>query len=190
MKPATKPDVTKVLMEEHQLILRMLTLLETNAQRVERADFNDWSFFSAAIDFIRTFADRYHHAKEEEVLFVALVNNGMPEKRSPIEAMHIEHEQGRAHVRGMEAALTHIQAGQLEQIPTLVHHARGYAALLRDHINKEDTILYPLAERVLPESARPAIVRGYAQAEAKDTEVAQKYRNLVEDFEHRYAQGA
>lgn len=190
MKPDMKSDITKVLMEEHQLILRMIALLEANAQRAERAEFHDWDFFAAAIDFIRTFADRYHHAKEEEVLFTALVDNGMPEKRSPIEAMHIEHEQGRAHVRGMETALTHIQAGHLEQIPTLVSHARGYAELLRQHIAKEDTILYPLAERVLPENVRRDIVRGYAQAEAQAAQVAQKYQSLVEDFEHRYAQGA
>lgn len=182
-----KQDVTKVLMEEHQLILRMIALVEANAQRAQREDFDDWIFFAEAIDFIRTFADSYHHAKEEQVLFTALVDNGMPEKRSPIEAMHIEHEQGRAHVRAMDAALEQIQAGKAEQIPTLVNHARGYAELLRQHIAKEDTILYPLAERVLPEGARPDIVRGYAQAEAKSAQVAQKYRTMVEVYELKYA---
>ncbi|MDY0211715.1 MAG: hemerythrin domain-containing protein [Desulfuromonadaceae bacterium] len=186
MKTATKTNITKVLIEEHQLILRMIALLEANAQRAERAEFQDWDFFATAINFIRNFADRFHHAKEEDVLFAALVHNGMPEKRSPIEAMHIEHEQGREHVRGMETALTHIQAGKTDQIPTLVSHARGYATLLRQHIEKEDTILYPLAERVLPESARPDITQGYAHAEAEALQVEQKYRSLVEDFERRY----
>ncbi len=190
MKTATKIDITKVLMEEHQLILRMITLLEANARRAERAEFHDWTFFATAVDFICNFADRFHHAKEEHVLFTALIQNGMPEKRSPIEAMHIEHEQGRAHVRGMETALAHIQAGKTEQIPILVNHAMGYAELLRQHIAKEDTILYPLAERVLPEGARPDIIKGYAQAEAETPQVEQKYRSLVEDFERRYGSAA
>ncbi|MDD2557516.1 MAG: hemerythrin domain-containing protein [Desulfuromonas sp.] len=185
-----KTNITQVLVEEHQLILRMLALLEGNVLRAERADFRDWDFFAAGIDFIRNFADQFHHAKEEDVLFTALVRNGMPEKRSPIEAMHIEHEQGRAHVRAMETALADIQAGETGQISTLARHARGYTELLRQHIEKEDTILYPLAERVLPESARPDIIRGYAQSEAKAPQVEHKYRSLVENFEHRYTDAA
>lgn len=178
-----KTDITRVLMEEHQLILRMITLLEHNTARMERGNFTEWRFFADALDFIRTFADRYHHAKEEDVLFHALVGNGMPEQRSPIEAMHIEHEQGRAHVRAMDAALQQIEAGERKQIPTLAQHARAYAELLRAHIEKEDTILYPLAERVLPEDMRPGIVDGYTQAHTQAPEVAQKYKTLVEHYE-------
>lgn len=178
-----KTDITQVLMQEHQLILRMINLLEHNTVRMERGNFTEWKFFADALDFIRTFADRYHHAKEEDVLFHALVENGMPAQRSPIEAMHIEHEQGRAHVGAMDAALRQIQAGAMEQVPTLAQHARAYAELLRQHIEKEDTILYPLAERVLPQGMRPDILDGYAQAHTRAPEVAQVYHNLVDYYE-------
>ncbi|MCM2265930.1 MAG: hemerythrin domain-containing protein, partial [Desulfuromonadales bacterium] len=94
-----KTDVTRVMKDEHQLILRMIALVEQNTALLEQGKFRDWRFFLDAVDFIRNYADRFHHAKEEDVLFKALVNNGMPSRQSPIEAMQIEHEQGRAHVR-------------------------------------------------------------------------------------------
>jgi len=66
---ATKSDVTAVMVEEHRLILRMIALVERNAARLEAGSFRDWRFFLDAVDFIRNYADRFHHAKEEDVLF-------------------------------------------------------------------------------------------------------------------------
>jgi len=182
-----KTAVTKVMVEEHQLILRMIALVEKNTALLEAGRFYNWYFYLDAVDFIRNFADRYHHAKEEDVLFVELVKNGMPEKQSPIEAMHIEHEQGRAHVRAMEDAARKALAGEPGQIPAIIAHARGYAQLLRGHIDKEDQILYPLAERILPETVRPGMLAAYAAAEARTPELEEKYRQLVEQYERQAA---
>lgn len=178
-----KTDVTQVMVEEHRLILRMIALVEQNAAMVERNEFRDWRFFLDAVDFIRNYADRFHHAKEEDVLFTALVKNGMPEKQSPIEAMLMEHDAGRAHVRGMEAAARRALKGDESEIPALLEHARGYAQLLRGHIDKEDTILYPLSERVLPQEVRPAMLEAYRAAEARAPELAETYRRMVERYE-------
>jgi len=67
----------------------------------------------------------------------------------------------------MEVAVDAAQAGQTDSYQAIAENARGYAALLRDHIAKEDEILYPLAERVLPETKRPEILQGYQDAEAQ-----------------------
>jgi hemerythrin-like domain-containing protein len=178
-----KTDVTRLMVEEHRLILRMIALVEEQAAAVERGAGRDWRFFLDAVDFIRNFADRYHHAKEEDVLFVALVDNGMPAKQSPIEAMHLEHEQGRAHVRVMEAAAQAALAGDTGRVAELVASARAYAALLRGHIDKEDQILYPLAERVLPAAVRPAMLQRYAEADARAAGLEERCRQLVEHYE-------
>jgi hemerythrin-like domain-containing protein len=182
-----KIDVTRVMVEEHQLILRMITLVERNTALMEQGRFRDWQFFLDAVDFIRNYADRYHHAKEEDVLFVALVKNGMPAKQSPIEAMHLEHEQGRAHVRALEAAAQMARDGEPGQIPLIAAHAKSYAQLLRGHIDKEDHILYPLAERVLPEDVRFGMLAAYAAAETRTPALEQKYRQLVEHYERQAA---
>jgi hemerythrin-like domain-containing protein len=182
-----KTDVTRVLVDEHRLILRMITLMEHNAERMEAGRFHDWQFFLDAVEFIRNFADRYHHAKEEEVLFVELVKNGMPEKQSPVEAMHLEHEQGRALVRALEDAVRLARTGETGQLPLIAAHAREYAQLLRGHIDKEDRILYPLAERILPEAARPGMLAAYAAAEGRSPALEEKYRRLVEIYERQAA---
>lgn len=180
-------DVTKVLVVEHVLILRMVSLVEEEAARLAAGGAVDGGFWRDAVAFIRGYADRFHHAKEEEVLFTALVKNGMPEKRSPIEAMHLEHERGRAHVRALEAAAEAALAGVPGQEPLIVAHACGYAELLRGHIEREDTILYPLAERVLPEEVRPAMLRDYAAAAARTPGLEERCRELVAGYERRTA---
>jgi len=184
-----RTNVTAVMVEEHQLILRMIALLEKNVALAEAGRFSDWNFFlDGALPFIRLFADRFHHAKEEDVLFKALVANGMPAQNSPIAAMLMEHDQGRALVRGMELAAKRLLASEpgvatTEIITALAENARGYAELLRDHIEKEDAILYPLAERVLPETVRPAMIAAYAAAEAATPGLEEAFRHLVEGYE-------
>jgi len=179
-----KRDVTQKLKDEHQLILRMLALLERNALLTEQGSFSDYRFYLDGVDFIRNFADRFHHAKEEDVLFEALVENGMPRANSPVAAMLMEHDLGRAFVRGMEEAATRALGGEADQTDAIVSNARGYLELLREHISKEDEILYPLAERVLPEEKRDAILEGYRKAEEKGTEgIEAHYRAIVEGYE-------
>jgi len=182
-----KTNVTQVMVDEHKLILRMIALVEKNTERLEQGKFRNWQFYLDAVDFIRNYADRFHHAKEEDVLFIELIENGMPEKQSPIEAMHLEHDQGRAHVRAIEEAAQKALDGETGQTKIIAENARGYAALLRGHIEKEDDILYPLAERVLPEEVRARMLTAYEAAEAKTPGLEEKYRQLVEGYEAQVA---
>jgi hemerythrin-like domain-containing protein len=184
---AMKTNVTQVMVDEHKLILRMIALVEKNTELLEQGKFRNWQFYLDAVDFIRNYADRFHHAKEEDVLFVELIENGMPEKQSPIEAMLMEHDQGRAHVRAIEDAAQKALDGETGQAAIIAENAKGYAALLRGHIEKEDDILYPLAERVLPEKVRSRMLDAYTQAEAKTPELEDKYLKLVESYEQQVA---
>jgi hemerythrin-like domain-containing protein len=185
MKANVKANVTQVMVDEHKLILRMISLVEHNTALLEAGKFRNWQFYLDAVDFIRNFADHFHHAKEEDVLFSELVKNGMPEKQSPIEAMHMEHDQGRAHVRAMEEAAQKALAGEPGQASIIASHAKGYAELLRSHIEKENDILYPLAERILPEDVRDGMLTAYEVAEAKLPGLKAKYQKLVEEYEQQ-----
>lgn len=179
-----KTDITQKLVEEHRLVLRMITLLEQNAPRTATGDYTNWQFYLDGIDFIRNYADRFHHAKEEDVLFVALVNNGMPRDNSPVAAMLMEHDQGREFVRGMEAAVHEAEGGGTDSYQAIADNALGYAALLREHISKEDDILYPLAERVIPETMRTGILQGYQAAEAAASPgLGERYAAIVTQYE-------
>lgn len=179
-----KTDITRALVDEHRLILRMITLLEKNAQAAAQGRYDNWQFFLDGVDFIRNYADRYHHAKEEDVLFEALVTNGMPRENSPIAAMLLEHDLGRKHVAAMEEAAREAKAGRPGREAVIAEHALAYAELLREHIDKEDGILYPLAERVIPQEARDRIVDGYAAAELKTaSDFAAHYEEIVKRYE-------
>ncbi len=182
-----KENVTQVMVDEHKLILRMIALVERNTELLEAGKFRNWQFYIDAVDFIRNYADRFHHAKEEDVLFVELIKNGMPEKQSPIEAMHMEHDEGRAHVRAIEEAAQKALDGEAGQAVILAEHAKGYAKLLRGHIEKEDDILYPLAERVLPKEVRKGMLAAYTTAEQDSPGLKAKYQQLVEGYEQQVA---
>jgi hemerythrin-like domain-containing protein len=179
-----KTDITQALVAEHQLILRMIALLEKNAPRTAAGDYTNWQFYFDGIDFIRQYADSFHHAKEEDVLFKALIDNGMPKDNSPVAAMLMEHDQGRCYVRAMEAAVLEAQAGGKGTCQAIADNALGYAALLREHIAKEDDILYPLSERVLPEALRAGILERYQAAEDRvSSEFSELYTSIVKRYE-------
>ncbi len=162
-----KRDITATLVNEHRLIVRMLDLLERNAQLTAAGTFRDYRFYLDGVAFIRDFADRFHHAKEEEVLFEALVANGMPREHSPVAAMLMDHDRGRAFVKSLEEAARQAADGVPGRDPLIAANALAYVALLREHIAKEDGILYPLAERVIPEEARDGIAAAYEAAESR-----------------------
>lgn len=177
-----RTDITSVLVEEHRLILRMIALLENNARETAAGRYCNWQFYLDGVDFIRNYADRFHHAKEEDVLFRALIENGMPKEHSPVAAMLLEHDQGRAFVRVLEDGVQEALAGETAGCRKVAENALAYAALLREHIDKEDTILYPLAERIIPEAMRPAILEGYRRAEAR-IPAGGRYAEIVEQYE-------
>jgi hemerythrin-like domain-containing protein len=179
-----KLDITHTLIEEHRLILRMIGLLERNAPLTAEGRYRNYRFYLDGIDFIRNYADRFHHAKEEDILFEALVANGMPRENSPVAAMLMEHDHGRAFVKAMEAAAAAAASGRPGQDRIIAENALGYAALLREHIAKENEILYPLAERIIPEEKREAITAGYALAETRTPEdFTGRYEAIVAGYE-------
>ena len=144
----------QILMDEHRSIERMLDALESFAGRLERLDpETQRSSLRGFATFFRDFADRLHHAKEEDRLFVAMVDHGFPKEHGPIAVMLHEHVLGREHVGSLGAAGDREGALSAEECASIRHHAGSYAALLRAHIQKEDQILYPLAERAIPRDA-------------------------------------
>lgn len=179
-----KQDITSALVREHKLILRMLNILEQKAGETAQGHCHDYHFYLEAVDFIRDYADRFHHAKEEDILFEALVTNGMPRANSPVAAMLMEHDQGRAYVKGMEDAAQEALAGKPGMEGTIAENALGYLVLLREHIDKEDNILYPLAERLIPAGLRDTVIAGYRDAaERSPDDFEERYLKIVEKHE-------
>ncbi len=176
---------TFVLKEEHRVIERVLAALQRAVERLEQGTKMDMSFFTDAADFIAGFADGCHHRKEEGVLFEAMLGAGLPRTGGPIAVMRAEHEQARAYTRGMREAAARFQAGEQEALPELIQNARAYVALLRDHIAKEDNVLFPMAEGLIPEPEQSKLVAEFARIEHEETGegVHEKYLALAERLE-------
>lgn len=156
---------TEELMTEHRAIERMLRILERVAERLEAGTPTDPADLEAIVEFIRIFADRCHHGKEEDLLFRAMEAAGVPRQGGPIGVMLAEHTLGREYVRGMADAIAPYAAGEAGAAARFAENARGYIALLSQHIVKEDQILYPLADRVLSEETQTEISGGFARVE-------------------------
>ena len=151
------PIPTDVLREEHRVILRALGVLEAAAARLAGGRLLPEGWWPEIIGLLRTFADKNHHAKEETSLFPAMVKAGVPSVGGPIEVMLEEHQRGRALVRAMETGEPAARAAK----------AREYVTLLREHIDKENGVLFPLADAVLDEAAQRALQREFDAVEAE-----------------------
>ena len=176
---------TQILMEEHRVIERVIASLEKGADRLEQGQAIDPAFFIDASQFIKGFADGCHHRKEEGVLFEALFEAGLPRHGGPVNMMLAEHEQGRAYTRAMRTAAEQWQAGDLSARASVAQAAHGYAALLRQHIAKEDGILFPIADQVIPLSKQDDVTEGFEHVEHEETGegVHEKYLALAGKLE-------
>ncbi|MCC7431220.1 hemerythrin domain-containing protein [bacterium] len=140
---------TQILTEEHRIILRVLDCLEKIAEETEKNSKLDAETGLLAMNFIHDFADVCHHAKEEDILFVVMEENGFSRDFGPIGVMLSEHETGRKLVREMRKNLKEAAAGNSEAIKNFNLAARDFIDLLRGHIYKEDNILYKMANQNL-----------------------------------------
>lgn len=176
---------TQILMEEHRVIERVIASIENGAQRLETGGAIKPEFFIEASDFIKGFADGCHHKKEEGVLFKAMVDNGLPLENGPVGMMLMEHEQGRQFTRAMRAAAEKLEAGDNSARADVVRNARGYASLLRQHILKEDGVLFPMADQVIPLAQQDKVEEGFEHVEHEETGagVHEKYLALAERLE-------
>lgn len=160
----TASTPSDVLKNEHRVIERVLDAMD----RMSREGVVDVEFTRKAIDFLRNFADGCHHAKEETVLFPALERAGIPREGGPIGCMLSEHEEGRRLIKAIESNLAAAAAGEAGAVRTFRAAIRDYVALLREHIQKEDNVLFVMADRVLDRGEQSNVIAGFDRAEERD----------------------
>jgi len=154
-----KRETSKILAKEHENILKVAGALEKECERIEKGKKINEEFFKKAIDFIRNYADKFHHAKEEDILFKEF--NKCAEEDSgclhcnPVEQMLVEHDEGRGFVKEMKKSLDNSDK------KNLVENARGYVNLIREHIFKEDNILYPMADEALGDKTQKIMLEKF-----------------------------
>ncbi|MGI6174991.1 MAG: hemerythrin domain-containing protein [Christensenellales bacterium] len=149
---------TQDLRKEHEAILYVLRILD----QMMLSDTDEQallSYYDEVVYFLKIFADKCHHGKEENYLFKELVRKGVPDEGGPVGVMLQEHAQGRDLIARM--GLSH----EKKDIDGFHHAAEQYRDLLRSHIEKENNILFPMADNVISEQEQAAMFEQFERFE-------------------------
>jgi len=150
---------TEDLINEHNAILNVLTITEKTLSNGRKDISSKMKFGKELIFFLRTFADKCHHGKEEGFLFPELVNAGVQNQGGPIGVMLHEHVLGREYISSMASAL------DANNYIEFTSYAEKYVSLLRSHISKENTVLFPMADRLLNDSRQDYLFAKFEEHE-------------------------
>jgi hemerythrin-like domain-containing protein len=172
---------TEILKHEHEIVLLVLKGADREGTAARKNGACDAAAVARMADFFKTFVDRCHHAKEERYLFPALELHGVPKEGGPIGVMLFEHEEGRGHVRAIAGALPGLNAGRAVAASVVADRLLAYAALLRAHIEKEEGVLFAMADRLLTQKERRDMVKAFDRVEAEEIGegVHEKYHQLA-----------
>jgi len=150
---------TDDLKKEHHAVKLMLKILDGICTDIESGKKIKHEHLENVVEFLKVFVDKCHHTKEEEYLFPLIKSENVPGSTDIINTLLEEHEHGRRDVDMMTKAIsTNMDS---EALSTVVKSSRNYIELLTQHINKEDNILFPLADEHLTDKAQEEILTSF-----------------------------
>ncbi|MCF8078748.1 MAG: hemerythrin domain-containing protein [Desulfobacterales bacterium] len=156
---------TRELKNEHRGIEQMLQVLDAISAKLRLGEPLPAEHMDGIMEFLTVFVDTCHHGKEEEFLFPALEAAGVPREGGPIGVMLSEHEQGRQLVARLKEWVAGYRSGDQQAAAGFQRVAREYVDLLNQHIAKEDTVLFPLADERLAAEQDAVLFEAFEQLE-------------------------
>jgi hemerythrin-like domain-containing protein len=168
------------LVDEHEVILSVLDALEHAATDAGRKF--DRGFYEDVVEFCGVFADRFHHAKEEDELFPALERAGMSAEQGPIAVMLSDHRDGRAHIKAIREAIPAAADGDGRAYDLIRREAMAYVEMLRAHIQKENLVLFVMSDRILDEAAKEVLRKRF---DAQQQSEAARFRAMADSLQKR-----
>lgn len=177
------------LTEEHEAVLLTLSILDNMIFDIDtRGEISRGGAVDKILEFFSVFVDRCHHAKEEKLLFPALEAVGVGREGGPIGVMLKEHGQGRELVGKMKTALMRYRRGESAAAAGFCRASRAYIDLLRRHIEKENLVLFPIANQHLSQGTLSALKEGFARIEGEEIGAGrhEEFHRLLERLEKKY----
>jgi hemerythrin-like domain-containing protein len=182
-------DAIELMVSEHVNIKRVLKVVRAMCIKVLNNETVDFDDFHRVIDFVRNYADKHHHAKEENILFKKMGDElGEKIAKGPVAGMFVEHDMGRLYMSNLEAALEKYKNGDKDSRVDIIANAISYTDLLHRHIDKEDTAIYTFARRALSKDAMEQVEERCKEVEesAVGQGTQDKYLKLVEELEKKF----
>ena len=173
---------TGPLMIEHRLIERIFVVVHKQAQLAVEKKQIDPVFLDTAVDFIRWYADKTHHGKEEAILFRDVAKKDMTaEHRRLMQELIEEHDFGRRTVSRLVEAREQYVRGDDQALGVILNIAETLVHFYREHIRKEDKLLYPACMEYLDEGEQAAMLQEFTEADSKM--IHAKYGAVVDQLE-------
>jgi hemerythrin-like domain-containing protein len=175
---------TEILRHEHQIILKILGAGRREAQAIADTRKMNVDKLDKILDFCRVFIDRCHHGKEEEYLFPTMEKRGVPADKGPIVVMLREHVGGRNTVKAISEALSRAKQRDAAAIEAVAANLAILEEHLRNHIDKENEVLFPMADRVFTPADQQALMTSFEKHEAEEIGegVHEKYHQLAHEL--------
>jgi hemerythrin-like domain-containing protein len=163
------------LVDEHVLIKRWIALIPEVVKNLDLASEEGRQLILDGIDMIRSYADKFHHAKEEDILF-----RYFDESSDILKVMHEDHTHARSLVKEMLAAL------EKRDPKTIANNFMAYRELLTEHIRKEDEILYPWMDSQLSTRQVGELFAKFSEADQQIGIATDKYENFIDRLENKF----
>lgn len=175
-------DPFQMLVGEHDVIKKGLDVLEalskSERNKVSQRDIQN------LLEFFSGFADKCHHAKEEDLLFPLAEKRGIPGEGGPIGVMLFEHDE----LRKMRKSMLDASKDLDKNFGKFRKNANDFVTTLRQHIDKEDNCLYPMTDSALSERDKKRLVEDFEKVEEKmEKDIHEKYERLLETLSKKYS---
>ncbi|HUX97066.1 MAG TPA: hemerythrin domain-containing protein [Bacteroidales bacterium] len=180
------------LIHEHNVIKEMLSIMSKIAGNIETDQGFDTRDVEKIIDFLKYYADKCHHGKEETALFPALVLAGIQEDNGPVGVMLQEHNVGRGYINGLIAGVEDYKKNFANSYGLVSACLTNYVNLLHSHIQKEEDVLFPIANKALSEQKRNEILEQFKIIEEEVIGHAdiEQYHELLKQLKIKYIDSA
>ena len=167
------------LMIEHRLIEKMLNILKSQIDKIDSKKLIDPVVIDIAVDFIRTYADKTHHGKEEDIMFRDLSLKPMNvEEKKVMDELVDEHIQARKVVHELVEAKKQYVKGDTGALWTIKERLNWLVNFYPKHIEKEDKLFFPSTEKYLNQSEQEAMLEEFWEFDRKM--IHDKYASVVE----------
>ncbi len=172
------------LMIEHRLIERMIAVMDRHRVQIDAGQAPDVALLDTFTDFLRYYADKCHHGKEEDLLFKVLATKDLPmDMRAAMDRLIADHRLSRQATAQLEALTASLRGGDRSAIAPISSLLAGLVKLYPDHIHREDRLFFPQAMQYLDPQERDEMVRAFQEFDRKL--IHEKYGQVVQGAERR-----
>lgn len=165
------------LMIEHRLIEKVLSVAKQKAMSMTEMDYKP-IFIETIVDFIRTYADRTHHGKEEDILFAELAKKKLDADNLRImNELTEEHKQARAKVKEIVELNEKYKSGDRTVVPVITNKVIWLAGFYPVHIKKEDAVFFPDTEKYFNQAELDSLLKRFYEFDRNM--IHEKYQNVL-----------